>query len=73
MSSEVVTLASDLIRIDTTNTGDPDTTVGVRKAAEYVAAQLEEAGYDATYLEVAPTRGTCAPGCPAPTRRGERC
>ncbi len=40
---EVVALASDLIRIDTTNTGDPDTTVGERKAAEYVAVQLDDA------------------------------
>jgi acetylornithine deacetylase/succinyl-diaminopimelate desuccinylase-like protein len=54
---EVVTLAAELIRIDTTNTGDPSTTVGERKAAEYVAAQLEDAGYDTTYVEVAPGRG----------------
>ena len=53
---EVVTLASDLIRIDTTNTGDPATTVGERKAAEYVAAQLEDVGYETTYVEVAPGR-----------------
>jgi acetylornithine deacetylase/succinyl-diaminopimelate desuccinylase-like protein len=44
-------LASDLIRIDTTNTGDPATTVGERAAAEYVAARLQEAGYEATYVE----------------------
>ena len=36
---EVVGLASDLIRIDSTNTGDPDTLVGERAAAEYVAEQ----------------------------------
>ncbi|GLY15266.1 hypothetical protein Kisp01_22810 [Kineosporia sp. NBRC 101677] len=54
--AEVVTLASDLIRIDTTNTGDPDTTVGERSAAEYVAAQLEDVGYQVTYLESAPGR-----------------
>ena len=29
---EVVGLASDLIRIDSTNTGDPDTLVGERAA-----------------------------------------
>jgi acetylornithine deacetylase/succinyl-diaminopimelate desuccinylase-like protein len=49
--SEVVRLAHDLIRIDTTNTGDADTLVGEREAAEYVAARLEEVGYETTYLE----------------------
>ncbi|GAA5201204.1 M20/M25/M40 family metallo-hydrolase [Rugosimonospora acidiphila] len=48
---EVVGFASDLIRIDTTNTGDEATTVGERAAAEYVAGKLAEVGYDATYLE----------------------
>jgi acetylornithine deacetylase/succinyl-diaminopimelate desuccinylase-like protein len=48
---EVVALARDLIRIDTTNTGDPATTVGERAAAEYVAASLEDVGYETTYLE----------------------
>jgi acetylornithine deacetylase/succinyl-diaminopimelate desuccinylase-like protein len=38
---EVVALASELIRIDTTNTGDADTLVPERKAAEYVAARLD--------------------------------
>jgi acetylornithine deacetylase/succinyl-diaminopimelate desuccinylase-like protein len=55
---EVLSLAHDLIRIDTTNTGDPDTLVGERAAAEYVAAQLEDVGYQTTYLEAgAPGRG----------------
>jgi acetylornithine deacetylase/succinyl-diaminopimelate desuccinylase-like protein len=48
---EVVGLASDLIRIDTTNTGDPDTVVGERVAAEYVAEKLTEVGFETTYLE----------------------
>ena len=48
---EVVGLASDLIRIDTTNTGDPDTLVGERAAAEYVAEKLAEVGFETTYLE----------------------
>ena len=48
---EVVGLASDLIRIDTTNTGDPDTLVGERAAAEYVAGKLDEVGFEVTYLE----------------------
>jgi acetylornithine deacetylase/succinyl-diaminopimelate desuccinylase-like protein len=46
-----VELARDLIRIDTTNTGDPDTLVGEREAAEYVAVKLEDAGYETTYVE----------------------
>ncbi len=55
---EVVTLARDLIRIDTTNTGDPATLSGERPAAEYVAAKLDEVGYDVTYVESgAPGRG----------------
>jgi acetylornithine deacetylase/succinyl-diaminopimelate desuccinylase-like protein len=67
---EVVPLAHDLIRIDTTNTGDPSTTVGERKAAEYVAAQLEDAGYETTYVEVAPGRGNVIARLPGsdPTR-----
>lgn len=48
---EVVGLASDLIRIDSTNTGDPQTLVGERAAAEYVAEKLAEVGYDTTYVE----------------------
>lgn len=48
---EVVGLARDLIRIDTTNTGDPDTVVGERAAAEYVAGKLSDVGYEVTYLE----------------------
>ena len=48
---EVVGLARDLIRIDTTNTGDPGTLAGERVAAEYVAARLTDAGFDPTYVE----------------------
>ncbi|MBW4721430.1 M20/M25/M40 family metallo-hydrolase [Saccharothrix obliqua] len=48
---EVVSLASELIRIDTTNTGDPDTLVGERAAAEWVAEKLSEVGYETTYVE----------------------
>ncbi|HZE02043.1 MAG TPA: M20/M25/M40 family metallo-hydrolase [Pseudonocardiaceae bacterium] len=55
---EVVGLASDLIRIDSTNTGDPDTLVGERAAAEYVAEKLGDVGFEVTYLESgAPGRG----------------
>lgn len=48
---EVVGLASDLIRIDTTNTGDTETSAGERVAAEYVAEKLSEVGFDTTYVE----------------------
>ena len=43
---EVVDLASQLIAIDTTNTGEPATTVGEREAAEYVAGKLTEVGIE---------------------------
>jgi acetylornithine deacetylase/succinyl-diaminopimelate desuccinylase-like protein len=57
--AEVLELARDLIRIDTTNTGAPDTTVGERQAAEYVAEKLAEVGYDTTVLDAgAPGRTT---------------
>jgi acetylornithine deacetylase/succinyl-diaminopimelate desuccinylase-like protein len=48
---EVVELASELIQIDTTNTGDPDTVTGEREAAEYVAAKLTEVGYEIEMVE----------------------
>ncbi|APU15174.1 hypothetical protein UA74_15605 [Actinoalloteichus fjordicus] len=51
VEDDAVRLTSELIRIDTTNTGDPDTVVGERAAAEYVAEQLGEVGYDPTYVE----------------------
>jgi acetylornithine deacetylase/succinyl-diaminopimelate desuccinylase-like protein len=48
---EVVELAAELIRIDTTNTGDPDTVTGEREAAEYVAAKLAEVGFETEMVE----------------------
>jgi acetylornithine deacetylase/succinyl-diaminopimelate desuccinylase-like protein len=48
---EVVGLCSDLIRIDTTNTGDPATTTGEAEAAEYVAGKLTEVGYEVERVE----------------------
>ncbi|HKS51042.1 MAG TPA: M20/M25/M40 family metallo-hydrolase [Pseudonocardiaceae bacterium] len=69
---EVVGLASDLIRIDTTNTGDPDTLVGEQAAAEYVAAKLDDVGFEITYLESgAPKRGNVIARLPgADPKRG---
>src|SRR5689334_15382196 len=49
--AEVVALASELIAIDTTNTGDPTAVGTERAAAEYVAGKLAEAGYEPTYVE----------------------
>ncbi|MEU8657185.1 M20/M25/M40 family metallo-hydrolase [Actinoplanes philippinensis] len=54
--SEVVDICRDLLRIDTTNTGDPRTTVGERAAAEYVAERLAEVGVESRLLESAPKR-----------------
>ena len=55
-TAEVVDLCRDLLRIDTTNTGDNDTSVGERRAAEYVAEKLAEVGVDAELHESAPGR-----------------
>jgi acetylornithine deacetylase/succinyl-diaminopimelate desuccinylase-like protein len=57
-ADEVVELVSSLIRFDTSNTGDPDTTKGEGDCARWVAAQLEEVGYECAYVEAgAPNRG----------------
>ncbi len=48
---EVVELASQLIAIDTTNTGEPEGTVGEREATEYVAGKLTEVGYEVEVLD----------------------
>ncbi len=53
---EVIDLCRDLLRIDTTNTGDLATSAGERAAAEYVAASLSEAGLQPAVLESAPGR-----------------
>ena len=56
--AEVLTLAHELIRIDTTNTGDSGSTVVERPAAEWVAEKLIDAGLDPVYVESgAPGRG----------------
>jgi acetylornithine deacetylase/succinyl-diaminopimelate desuccinylase-like protein len=55
-TDEVVDICRDLIRIDTTNTGDLSTGKGERAAAEYVAAKLAEVGLEPTLIESAPGR-----------------
>jgi acetylornithine deacetylase/succinyl-diaminopimelate desuccinylase-like protein len=53
---EVVEICRDLIRLDTTNTGDTDTSAGERAAAEYVAGKLAEVGLEPVVVESAPGR-----------------
>ncbi|GAA3454240.1 M20/M25/M40 family metallo-hydrolase [Dactylosporangium matsuzakiense] len=55
--SEVVELAQQLIRYDTTNAGDDGTDGDERAAAEFVAERLADAGLQPVYLESAPRRG----------------
>jgi len=56
--SEVAELLSDLIRIDTTNTGDSATSAGERKAAEWVAGKLDEVGISSVIHESEPGRAS---------------
>jgi acetylornithine deacetylase/succinyl-diaminopimelate desuccinylase-like protein len=55
---EVVEICRDLIRIDTTNTGDPYTGPGERAAAEYVAEKLADVGLDPQIRESRPGRAS---------------
>ncbi len=58
MSDDVVEVVSRLIRFDTTNTGEPETTKGEAECAQWVAEQLREVGYTTEYVESgAPGRG----------------
>ncbi|MET4050063.1 hypothetical protein BJD99_17420 [Rhodococcus sp. 1163] len=55
---EVVDLVSSLIRFDTSNTGELETTKGEKECAEWVAQKLREVGYETEYVESgAPGRG----------------
>jgi len=57
-ADEVVGLVSALIRFDTSNTGELETTRGEAECAHWVAEQLREVGYSPEYLESgAPGRG----------------
>lgn len=57
-ADEVVELVSALIRFDTSNTGEPETTKGEADCALWVATQLQEVGYQTEYVESgAPGRG----------------
>ena len=48
---EVVDIVSKLIRFDTSNTGEPETTKGEEDCAKWVAGMLEEVGYTTQYVE----------------------
>ncbi len=55
---EVVELVSTLIRFDTSNTGELETTKGEAECARWIQQQLEEVGYTCEYVEAgAPGRG----------------
>jgi len=56
--SEVAELLSDLIRIDTTNTGETATSAGERTAAEWVAGKLDEVGISSEIHESEPGRAS---------------
>ena len=64
---EVAELLSDLIRIDTTNTGDTATSAGERAAAEWVACKLADVGIESPDLRV-----RAGPGQPGRPHRGHR-
>ncbi|TWS19900.1 M20/M25/M40 family metallo-hydrolase [Tsukamurella asaccharolytica] len=48
---EVVETVSALIRFDTSNTGELETTKGEAECARWVQARLEEVGYETVYVE----------------------
>jgi acetylornithine deacetylase/succinyl-diaminopimelate desuccinylase-like protein len=66
-SDEVAALASDLIRIDTSNPGD-HSGPGERAAAEHVAALLAEVGIEPTVLESHPKRASVLARIPGQDR-----
>ncbi|MEU8612023.1 M20/M25/M40 family metallo-hydrolase [Actinoplanes sp. NPDC048791] len=67
-ADEVVDICRDLLRIDTSNTGDPRTTVGERVAAEYVAAKLSDVGIEVELHESAPRRANLVARIPGADR-----
>ena len=67
-ADEVTGICRDLLRIDTTNTGDQETTVGERVAAEHVAALLDEAGIGYELHESAPRRANLVARIPGADR-----
>ena len=69
-ADEVVDLVRSLIRFDTSNTGELETTKGEAECARWVAEQLEEVGYrPSTSRPERPAGPTCSPGLRVPTPR----
>lgn len=66
--TEVIDLCRDLIRIDTSNTGDLATSAGEREAAEYVSEKLSEVGIAPTLLESVPGRASVVARIPGADR-----
>lgn len=59
LEAEALEFVRALIRIDSVNTGDPATIGdGETRAARFVQAQLEDAGYDTTLVEPVPGRAS---------------
>ena len=56
--AEVAELLSDLIRIDSTNTGDTRSSAGERAAAEWVACKLADVGIESQICESEPGRAS---------------
>jgi acetylornithine deacetylase/succinyl-diaminopimelate desuccinylase-like protein len=71
-TDEVVDICRELLRIDTSNTGDNATSAGERVAAEYVAGQLAEVGITSELRESAPGRTSLVARIPGtdPSRDG---
>jgi acetylornithine deacetylase/succinyl-diaminopimelate desuccinylase-like protein len=71
-TDEVVDICRELLRIDTSNTGDNATSAGERAAAEYVAGQLAEVGIASELRESAPGRTSLVARIPGtdPSRDG---
>src|SRR4051795_11904157 len=65
---EVAELLSDLIRIDTTNTGDTATSAGERAAAEWVACKLADVGIESQICESEPGRASLVARIPGADR-----
>ncbi|MDR1442540.1 MAG: M20/M25/M40 family metallo-hydrolase [Bifidobacteriaceae bacterium] len=56
-ADDAIRIARDLIRFDTTNTGD-ERSAGEREAAEYVTGLLQDWGCQPAYFESEPRRGS---------------
>lgn len=67
LEEDAIALCSQLIRFDTTNFGGGESR-GERDAAEFVAAQLSDVGYEPVVVESAPTRANTVVRIPGRNR-----